>query len=282
MREIWPHEFFRLDFDQMLEEGKRQEEIHTANKGEYSIVQNMHAYLDSDVLPLISSNDRVFEAAMKFASDYAIDCFHSLRLNGQETYNTQKNLIGLNEETVDFLSRAYQVGAAPLAGTVNLPKASDFLELVEVSKLSPEMRSEAMALYEKSRDHEILQLEVTLRGIRENYETSLPRIMYVVRRAIKVKLGSPLKPSDDELTSISGSISWYTAKLDREHPLYPVLGKIDSFYKVARNVASHHQGLKWKSESNEVILQDNDVSLTISSHKFQQKYRHIKIGRAHV
>lgn len=275
MRRVWPHEFFRLDFDQMLEEGKRQEKIHTANAGEYNLVQGMHTYFDGDVLPLILSDDWVYEAASKFASDYAIDCFDFLKLSGQEAYNAQKNLRGLKKKAVDFLARAYHAGAAPLAGTIDLPKASDFLDLVEVDRLSPEMRSEAAVLHEEAKDHEILQLKVTLRGIRESYETSLPRVMYVVRRAIKVKLGLPPKPSDDELTGISEYISWYTARMSRGHPLYPVLGELHTFYKVARNVGSHHRGLEWKPESDEVILADDSTVLPMPLYEFQQKYRHI-------
>jgi len=275
MRRAWPHEFFRLDFDQMLEEGKRQEKIHTANAGEYNLVRSMHTYFDSEVLPFILSDDWVYEAASTFVSDYAIDYFHSLRLSGQEAYNAQKNLIELNEKVKDFLARAYYADAAPLAGTVDLPKASDFLNLVEVDRLSPEMRSEAETLHERAKDHEFLQLRVTLRGIRESYETSLPRVMYVVRRAIKVKLGLPPKPSDDELTGISEYISWYTARVNSGHPLYPVLGELYTFYKVARNAGSHHRGLEWKPESDEVILADNSTVLTMPLHEFQQKYRHI-------
>jgi len=275
MKRVWPHEFFRLDFDQMLEEGKRQEEIHTANRGEYSLVQNMHAYFDGEVLPLVLSNDWVYEAASRFASDYAIDCFHFVKLSGQEAYNTQKGLLQLNEKVVDFLARAYHAGAAPLADTVDLPKASDFLNLIELDKLPPEMHPEAMALHEEAVDHEILQLQVMLRGIRGSYETSLPRVMYVVRRAIKVKLGLPPEASDNELTGISNYISWYTARVSSGHPLYPVLGELHSFYKVARNVGSHHRGLEWKPESNEVVLTDDNIVLPMSAHGFQQKYRHI-------
>ena len=127
MRTVLPHEFFRLDFDQMLEEGKRQEKIHTANRGEYALVQSMHGYFNNEVLPLILSNDWVFEASSKFASDYAIDCFYFLKLSGQEAYNTQKNLLNTNKRVIDFLDRAHHAGAAPSAGTVYLSKASDFL-----------------------------------------------------------------------------------------------------------------------------------------------------------
>jgi hypothetical protein len=275
MKKVWPHEFFRLDFDQMLEEGRRQEEIHTANRGEYITVQNMHAYFDGEVLPLILSNDWVFDAATRFATDYAIDCLHFLKLSGREAYDTQKHLLEINRRVVDILSRAYHAGAAPQAGTVDLPKASDFLNLMELDNVTPEMRSEAVALYEEVTDHEILQLKVTLRGIRASYETSLPRVMYVVRRAIKVKLGLPRKASDSELTGISDYISWYTARVNNGHPLYPVLGELPTFYKVARNVASHHRGLEWRPESNEIILTDESVVLAMPLHEFQQKYRHM-------
>jgi hypothetical protein len=273
MRKVWPHEFFRLDFDQMLEEGKRQEKIHTANAGEYNLVRSMHTYFDSEVLPSILNDDWVYEATSTFVSDYAIDCFHFLKLSGQEAFNAQKNLLELNEKVVDFLARAYHADAAPSAGIIDLPKASDFLDLVEVDRLSLEMRSEAETLYEQAKDHEFLQLRVTLRGIRESYETSLPRVMYVVRRAIKVKLGLSPQPSDDELTGISEYISWYTARVSSGHPLYPVLGELHSFYKIARNVGSHHRGLEWKPESDQVILADDNTVLTMPLHEFQQKYR---------
>ena len=99
--------------------------------------------------------------------------------------------------------------------------------------------------------------------------------MYVVRRAIKVKLGLPPKPSDGELTGISEYISWYTARVSSGHPLYAVLGELHTFYKVARNVGSHHRGLDWKPESDEVTLTDDSTVLTMPLYEFQQKYRHI-------
>jgi len=275
MRRVWPHEFFRLDFDQMLEEGKRQKQIDTANAGEYNLVRSMHAYFESEVLPAIVNDDWVYEAASTFASDYAMDCFDCLKLDGQEVYNTQKNLLALNEKVADFLGRAYLAGAAPLAGTIDLPKASDFLDLIQIGRLSPGMRSEAEILHEQAKDHEFLQLKVTLRGIRAAYEMPLPRVMYVVRRAMKVKLDLPPRPSDDKLTGMSEYISWYTARVSSGHPLYPVLGQLHAFYKVARDVGSHHRGLKWKPETDEVILPDNKTVLTIPLREFQQKFRHI-------
>lgn len=274
MRTVLPHEFFRLDFDQMLEEGKRQENIHNANRGEYSLLQSIHGYFNDEVLPLILNNDWVFESASKFASDYAKDCFYFLKLRGQETYNTQKKLLDSNKSVIDFLGRAYHAGAAP-SDTINLSKASDFLSIIDEDKLDSAMYSEAMILLEETRDHEIIQLLVTLQGITGNYETPLPRIMYVVRRAIKVSLNLPPRDSDYELTGISEYISWYTAHVGKSNPLYPVLGDLPRFYKVARNVGSHHKGLKWYPENDEIILEDENIVIPVQLHVFQQKYRHL-------
>ncbi len=78
MRKVLPHEFFRIDFDAMLEAAKRQEEIDPSNKGEYAIAQGMHTYFDNKVLPLIISDDWIFGAALRFASEFAIDCLQYL------------------------------------------------------------------------------------------------------------------------------------------------------------------------------------------------------------
>lgn len=273
MKTVWPHEFFRLDFDQMLEEGRRQEEIHPANKGEYALVRNMHAYFAGDVLPLVIHDDWVFEAASTFASDFAIDCFRHLKLCGQEVYNTHKRLLGIKEGITELLARAHIAGGAPLPGTVGLAKASDFLSLVDLDKLPEGMRVEAIELHEQAKDHELLQLTVTLRAIRDSYEITLPRVMYVARRAMKVKLGLSRKASDNKLTGISEYIDWYAARIDSHHSLYPVLGRLREFYKVARNVASHHGGIKWEPASNEVTLPNRSTVLGVHVYQFQQRYR---------
>lgn len=275
MKRVWPHQFFRLDFDQMLKEGERQEQIHTANKGEYALVQTMHAYFAHDVLPLILNNDWVYDAASAFALDFAMDCFRYLRLGGQEVYETQKRLLGTNERVVDLLAQACLEGAAPLAGTIDLPKASDFLDLLDLEKLGEERRAAAVALYDEARDHESMQVLVTLRAIRDNYKTTLPRVLYVVRRAIKVGLGLSGSPSDSELTGISGYLSWYEARVDDQHALYPVLGNLRDFYKVVRNVGSHHQGMEWDPAHDVVILADQETLLRVNVHEFQQRYRYL-------
>ena len=72
MREVRPHTYFQLDFDQLLEEGKRQEEQLKVNAGELKINKGMHKFFSEIVIPLINSNDWVYEAALRFASDFAV------------------------------------------------------------------------------------------------------------------------------------------------------------------------------------------------------------------
>jgi hypothetical protein len=275
MKRVWPHQFFRLDFDQMLKEGERQERIHTANKGEYALVQAMHAYFATNVLPLILNNDWVYDAASTFASRSAMDCFRYLRLGGQEVYETQKRLLDINKKVVDLLARAHLEGAAPLAGRIDLPKASDFFDLLDLEKLSEERRAAAVALYHEVRDHESMQVLVTLRAIRDNYEVTLPRVLAVVRRAMKVSLNLTASGSDSTLTGISETLTWYEDRIDSHHPLYAVLGRLRDFYKVARNVASHHQGMEWDSERDTIILTDRGATLRVHVHEFQQGYRYL-------
>jgi len=275
MKEVQPHEFFRLDFDQILEEGRRQEGIHSANKGEYDIVKEMHEYFACEVLPRVVQDDYVFEAATRFATDYAVECFRYLRLGGQEVYRTQQRLHETNDRVVAFLAWAYDAGFAPSAARIDLPKASDFIDLVDTDRLDASKRAQASALHKEARDHEDLQLTVTLRGIRDSYETNVSRIMFVVRRAMKVALGLPQKRSDNKLLPPPDYIDWYVAHADISHPLYPVLGEGREFYKVARNVGSHHIGLEWKPRSNTVVLRDRDNSLTIHVHRFQQWFRYL-------
>jgi hypothetical protein len=275
MERVTPHQFFRIDFDQILDEARRQERIHPLNEGEYAIVRRMHGYFDGDVLPLVVSNDWVFEAAKRFVLDFTQACFDFLKLTGKEIHGIQKNLGLVNEQITDFLARAHIAGAAPQAGEVALSKASDFVGLILLDKLPAEMQREVGPLRWLAHDHEVLQLKATLRGIRDAYETPLPRVMYVVRRAMKSKLGLPHRAADDDLTSISEYVSWYARYLSGEHALSPVLGELASFYKTARNDASHHQGLEWKPETGEVLLRDRDTVLAVPFHVFQQRYRYL-------
>ena len=88
MQKVKPHEFFRLDFDQIVKEGKRQEETSMANVGEYALVKRMHEFFSSSVLPLIVTDDWVFDSAHSFATEYALDCIRLLRLTGGAIFPT--------------------------------------------------------------------------------------------------------------------------------------------------------------------------------------------------
>jgi hypothetical protein len=137
------------------------------------------------------------------------------------------------------------------------------------------MRNEAMALYKQAQDKESLLPTVILRAIRDIYETVLPRVMYLVRRAIKVELGLAPNRSDEKLLGMSESISFYNDHIDIHHPLHPVFGKLYDFYRVARNAGNHHLGLVWKPDKNEVVLQDSQSPpLTVPFLEFQQRYRY--------
>jgi hypothetical protein len=275
MRKVLPHEFFRIDFDAMLEAAKRQEEIDSRNTGEYAIAKGIHTYFDRKVLSVIASDNWVFEAAQRFASEFAIDCLKYLRLANSEVYNVRKNLLEMKMRVKELITQASGLGAVKATGTFSLAKASDFYAILDHDLLNKTMRNKAMALYEQAQDEESLLPTVILRAIRDVYEAVLPRIMYVVRRAIKVEMGLVPRKSDERLLGMSKSISFYNDHIDNHHPLYPVLGKLHGFYRVARNAGNHHLGLVWKSDQNEVVLQGSQSSpLTVPLLEFQQRYRY--------
>jgi len=272
---VLPHEFFRIDFDTMLEAAKRQEEIDSRNRGEYTIAKSIHAYFDGKVLPVIASDNWVFEAAQRFASEFAIDCFKYLRLGSSEVYNTQKSLQEINTRVKELITQANGLGAVSEKGTLSLAKASDFYAILDHNRLNKTMRDEALALYKQAQDEESLLPTVTLRAIRDIYETVLPRVMYVVLRTIKVELGLTPKRSDEKLIGMSESISFYNDHIDIHHPLHPVFGKLYDFYRVARNAGNHHLGLVWKPDKNEVVLQGSQSHpITVPLLEFQQRYRY--------
>ena len=275
MKNVQPYQVFRRDFDAMLQHGERQERVDPANVGEESLLRDMHAYFDNEILPLIVDHDWVFEAASRFASDYAMDCFHSLELTNKEVHDAQKRLRKLKKQVKEFVERARRQGAVDSSGKPHLTKASGFIDLIDLDRLPSSMKREALALHDKVEHNEILHLRVALRGIREEYTTTLPRIMFVALRAMKVRLGQRPKSGDDTLRDISDYLTWYESNLAEDHPLYPVLGELRAFYKVARNVESHHHALVWHSETNTVELSDDNDTVRMSVREFMQKFRHI-------
>jgi hypothetical protein len=275
MREVLPHEVFRLDFDTILAEGKRQEQMDPSNQGEYNLVKDIHTYYSNQIMPLIVQNDWIFEAASKLAADHVDTYYQCIRLSSEEAFEVQTGLHKLNREVSDFL-QAHSPKAL-LGKTVSLTKTSDFMTIIEFDKLSRQAQAEATRLLEWAKDHETMQLTVTLRNIRDSYEMGLPRVMFVVRRAMKAKYGRHPKSTDDKLLEPACYIDWFQSLASNQHPFYPILGdqKLAEFYKVARNVASHHKGLKWEPKTDQVILKDRNTTLTVRVKEFQQRYRYL-------
>jgi hypothetical protein len=270
-----PEGMFRLDFDVILDGAKRQEKIHPSNKGEYAIASLAHMFFDLHVLRLIRTNNWVYESAQTFAEDYSDDCFRYLKTAAIEVYRTQENLITINKKVKNLIDRINNEGAFKNEGEINLVKASDFYELVDFSKLNKEMQNKTNALHEEAIEQEDTHVWVTLRTMRDLYEIILPKVMYVVRRAIKVMDNIQVTSNDNVLSGISSYLDWYESKVKKSHALYPVLHKLRPFYKVARNVASHHEGFHWDSVKNIVILEDKSTKLRLHVHEFQQNYRHL-------
>ena len=270
-----PEEMFRLDFGAILDGARRQETIHPSNKGEYAIASTAHFFFDSHVLRLIRNNEWVFESARIFAEEYSNDCFLYLRTASIEIYRVQKDLVTINDRVKALVDRIAEEGAIKTTGTLDLVKASDFLEVVDVDLLDMNIRREAQLLHEEAMEQEETHVWVTLRAIRDLYENILPRVMFVVRRTIKVMDNVKASPNDKVLSGISTYLDWYESKVDSSHALYPVLRKLRPFYRVARNVASHHDGFQWDAKNNLVVLKDENNQIKIHVHEFQQNYRHL-------
>ncbi|MCB8976968.1 MAG: hypothetical protein H6657_06020 [Ardenticatenaceae bacterium] len=275
MRSIRPHQLFRFDFDQILEEGKRQEEIDLVNGGEFALVKNLHHFFSVEVLPLILTNDWVFEGANSFASEYVDDCFRNLRLSGEEIYKTQQKLVKIKELVSEFLARAKLVDAVSFDGIIRLTKSSDFISFVHLDKLEPRVQRFALQLFEKAKDHEELQLRVVLRGIKDSYEMTFTRVMFVVRRALKVKEGLPETKSDTSLLPPSDYIDWLHYHTDKSHILNKLFVQEKEFYRVSRNVGNHHLGLKWIPQEDEIILPDRNQTLAIHVDDFHKRFRYL-------
>ena len=270
---LLPHGLFLMDFEMLFREAERQEQIHSANQGEVTIAMKIKVLFENQIIPLISQSNWVFDAAETFATLYAADCFRLLRLSGREVYSAQRELHEINRRVTEFVSSAGLTGAAPTEGNIELAKASDFADQVDFAALSREMRTEGNLLVRDALDQEEDQLWITLRAIRDLYETYLPRVMYVVRRAIKIQKGIRKSAADSHLMSISQTLDFYEDHVGPEHLLSPVLGNLRSFYKIVRNAGSHHEGLSWDSSTDQVTLSDQKETLVLHVYEFQQRYR---------
>lgn len=277
MERMWPHEYFQQGFDALAEvEAKRQEDLLPVNQGEYAIADSMHRYFTDEVLPLILHDDWIFDAALEFASRYALECFRYWRLGSEEVSTAQTKLLELKDRIVDFIARA-DLARATLPGALDadLTKLRDYRALLRRNKLPRGMDYEERLLFAEVVDREELNLRITLRAIANNYAIILPRVMYVVRRAIKCKVPDAQKSKYDKLLDISESLDWYDANIDQTHALYLVFGELRDFYRIARNVANHPQDLEWDHENDQVILRDKSTIKSVHVDEFFQRHRYL-------
>ena len=272
---VYPEGMFRADFDAVLDGARRQEEINPLNKGERGIAQTIHVFFDFHVLRLIRENEWVFDSARIFAEEYSIDCFRYLRTASLEIFRVQKQLLSIKKRVESLINELVKVDALKSKENLSLAKVSDFYKFVDLSVLDTEFQREAQLLYDEAMEHEDTHVWVTLRAIRDLYEIILPRVMFVVRRVIKTMGNIKISPSDNVLSGISTYLDWYDSRVDSSHALFPVLSKLRPFYKVARNVASHHDGFHWDSTNNLVVLTDENDQVKINLLEFQQYYRHL-------
>jgi len=272
---FYPHELLRTDFNQIHEEAKRQEKIHPFNTGEFEIAKNVYRFFDGIVIPSILKSDWVFESAQQFAENYALAYFHTLRLIGEQTVNWQNRLLKLKDKVLDLLARFSQAGRAPKQISTDLAKASDFVNLLFWANLTNDEKLEANELHKETIDHEDLHLTLTLRNIGDVYEMGLPRVFFVIKRAMKENKGLEGSKSDKILLPPSDYIDWFVNQSNESHDLFQIVGNATNrqFFKVARNVRGHHRGLKWDRESNLVILEDLEEKIAVHIHDFSQKHR---------
>jgi hypothetical protein len=209
--------------------------------------------------------------------EYSYDYFDQVRLTGDQVTKYQNQLLDLKRKVVDLLANLGRKGKAFVPEALDLKKISDFINLVDQSKLDEEEFALVEELVAASRDHETLQLKLTLEALSDMYEVGFPRIMYVLRRGLKIILNNPPTSSDEKLLSPPNYMDWIKANLDQSHVLvsYYADDKPRNFYKFARNVASHHRALRMDWDRNFVDLEDQDETLSIPINEFQQRYRYL-------
>lgn len=278
MKELYPHEIFRIEYSKMLFEALRQEKISPANKGEYAIVEGLFDYLNQTAIPLMMKDDWVFEAVEQFAKEYATDCFDVWERTSIQATRVRNEKDAIEKEVADFVNKAainYRAIDIPENNDpMFFDKASDFYEKLRLRNLPAKVLGRAKNLRRKAMDHERRYLKTILAIIREDYETVLPRVMITIRRVIRVERGLPIKPSYSKLMGISESLDWYDTNIDQNHPMYSVTKLLRHFYKAARNTASHFREMKWESSSNLVLLPDESTIVVIDDKTFVQRYRY--------
>ena len=263
---------FQADFLAMFKEVQRQEEIGPFHSDDAEIGKEIFFFFAKDILPLIRSNDWVYEAAKQFAAEYANEYFTTLRLLGSVKEN-QERLAILRKGVQQFIEEAMTLGLAP--SSVTLTKPSDFAKVVNFDKLTANMKQKANRLHDEATDLEHLYVNVASQAMQGLYEKGLPRIFYVTRRALKVQMKLKHTPADSNLLEAHQYLDWCSHHLTAQHILSRSLVEHRKFYKVVRNVDSHVTGPKWLPESDAVYLPDRDAQPIVNITEFSKRYRYL-------
>lgn len=256
---VYPHEFFRIDFDELLQEGPRQEKMLTANAGEAGEVQALHAFWDQRVLPLIRTNDEVFAAAKVFVETWAIHCFDEYEMAGKACREAQNKLHDLKERVVETLGEASFHGwLRPSANvdTVDLKKASDFYHTLDLRRTNNRsFQTRSRRLFEQARKTERQQVTLILRVLHESYGQVLPQVLMVAKRAIEVHHGLTIGPNAP--VDLSEDLTWWESHGQREPALDLFVSELRGSYKVMRNAWGHPDQWAWQPKQNTVKVREH-------------------------
>jgi hypothetical protein len=272
MTKIYPHQMFQADFLTMLQEVQRQPNISPYHDDDAEIGKELFFFFAEEILPLILSNDWVYEAAKRFSSEFAKEYFIMLRLLGSVQEN-QERLTELRDEVTKFLKSLMTKELAPTS--INLTKPSDFMKVILLDKLSRSQKREADSLYAEVKDLEYVYVNVASQAMQAMYEKGVSRIFYVVKRGMKIQLDLQPTSSDDELQETHQYINWCNQQLTKNHIISRFLVSQRTFYKTVRNVDSHVSGPKWLPETDQVILPDRNNSINIDITEFSKRYRYL-------
>jgi hypothetical protein len=263
---------FQADFLSMFQEVQRQEKIGPSHSDDAEIGKEIFFFFGEDILPLIRSNEWVYEGARRFATEYADEYFTTLRLLGAVEEN-QNRLTEIRKESQEFIKEAISLGLAP--DNVSLIKPSDFMKVIIFDKLTVDMKQRVKKLFDETVDLERMYVNVASQAIQALYERGFPRIFYVVKRALKIQLSVKPSTADDNLLDAHQYLDWCSHNLDAQHILSKSLVEYRKFYKIVRNVDSHVTGLKWLPESDTVYLPDREEQLTVGITDFSKRYRYL-------
>lgn len=256
---VYPHEFFRIDFDVLVEEGKRQERIWSANVGEAKQVQLMHDCWDQQVLPLVLSNDWVFEGAERLVEEWVQDCFDQMAQTGGAAYEMQQMLDELKAKVTEFLAYAATKGWTRhqfQSTSVDLKKASDFYKELRPRRISERgALARARGLWHQALQHERQQVRLIMSCTRDQFAHVFPQVAFVAKRAIAVRDNLATAATSDEPRDPTDDLLWFESRVKPGTGFHLVTSELRDRYRIIRHAASHPGQFEWVAEASVVRFQ---------------------------